>query len=80
MSKTLWIWESLPKQLEEADKSWLNEGDAVENVHRIGMGKLTVTVQGSLDNLPFVWRNRWARTRDVCQNQFRLKISSNHST
>lgn len=36
--KSLWIWEHLPQTLEEnADKSWLNEGDAVENVHRIEM-------------------------------------------
>jgi len=39
MAKTLWIWESLPKKIEEnADKSWLGEGDAVENVHRLEMG------------------------------------------
>lgn len=41
--KSLWIWEHLPQTLEEnADKSWLNEGDAVENVHRIEMSKVSL--------------------------------------
>lgn len=34
--KTLWIWEHLPKNVED-NKSWLKEGDAVENVHRLQM-------------------------------------------
>lgn len=37
--RALWIWEHLPKNLEETnDKSWLNEGDAVENVNRLKIG------------------------------------------
>ena len=39
--RALWIWEHLPKNLEETnDKSWLNEGDAVENVNRLKIGKM----------------------------------------
>jgi len=38
-SRKLWIWSTLPKNLEEnPDKSWLNQGDAVENVQRLSMG------------------------------------------
>ena len=38
--RTLWVWQSLPKVLEETpDRSWLKEGDAVENVQRLTMGK-----------------------------------------
>jgi len=37
--RALWIWEHLPKNLEDStDKSWLNEGDAVENVNRLKIG------------------------------------------
>jgi len=39
MGRTLWTWEHLPKNNEEnADTSWLNEGDAVENVNRLKIG------------------------------------------
>jgi len=38
-ARALWIWEHLPKNLEDSnDKSWLNEGDAVENVNRLKIG------------------------------------------
>ena len=41
--RALWIWEHLPKNLEETnDKSWLNEGDAVENVNRLKIGKMVL--------------------------------------
>jgi len=35
--RTLWIWEHLPQDVENgsSDKSWLNEGDAVENINRL---------------------------------------------
>lgn len=37
--RTLWVWQSLPKVLKEnPDKSWLKEGDAVENVQRLAIG------------------------------------------
>jgi len=37
--RALWVWEHLPKNLEDSsDKSWLNEGDAVENVNRLKIG------------------------------------------
>jgi len=39
MERTLWVWQSLPKVLEDnPDKSWLKAGDAVENVQRLAMG------------------------------------------
>jgi len=34
--RTLWTWAHLPTNVEDnMDKSWLHEGDAVENVHRL---------------------------------------------
>jgi len=34
--RTLWVWDTLPqKGLKPDDQSWLKEGDAVENVHRL---------------------------------------------
>ena len=37
--RNLWVWEHLPKNAEDSlDKSWLNEGDAVENIHRLKIG------------------------------------------
>ena len=45
MGRTLWTWEHLPKNNEEnADTSWLNEGDAVENVNRLKIGKLNFDI------------------------------------
>lgn len=39
MERTLWVWQSLPKVLDDnPDKSWLKAGDAVENVQRLAMG------------------------------------------
>eukprot|EP00093_Oithona_nana_P011097 11097.XXX_646250_647293_1 [CDS] Oithona nana genome sequencing. len=39
MDRTLWVWQSLPKVVEEnPDKSWIKEGDAVENAQRLAMG------------------------------------------
>ena len=38
--RTLWLWDTLPKKgLNEKDQTWLNKGDAVENVHRLKLGK-----------------------------------------
>ena len=39
-NRTLWVWESLPKDLssQSQDQGWLNDGDALENVHRLSMG------------------------------------------
>lgn len=43
--RTLWIWSTLPKQpLVAEDQSWRNEGDAVENVHRIQMSEFLSTI------------------------------------
>ena len=34
--RTLWTWAHLPTNVEDnMDKSWLHEGDAVENIHRL---------------------------------------------
>ena len=39
VGRNLWVWEHLPKNAEDSlDKSWLNEGDAVENIHRLKIG------------------------------------------
>ena len=39
--KTLWLWDTLPqKGLKSEEQTWLNEGDAVENVHRLTLGNL----------------------------------------
>ena len=48
--KTLWVWEHLPKNLAEVpDNSWLKEGDAVENLHRLEMSKyLFLVAKGKL--------------------------------
>jgi len=36
MGRTLWIWDTLPqKGIKSEDQTWINEGDAVENVHRL---------------------------------------------
>lgn len=41
MDRTLWVWQSLPKVVEEnPDKSWIKEGDAVENAQRLAMGNI----------------------------------------
>ena len=38
--RTLWTWAHLPTNVEDnVDKSWLHEGDAVENVHRLKISK-----------------------------------------
>ena len=38
--RTLWTWAHLPANDEDnMDKSWLHEGDAVENVHRLKISK-----------------------------------------
>ena len=40
LGRTLWIWDTLPqKGLQSADQTWLNEGDSVENVHRLNIGR-----------------------------------------
>ena len=40
-AKTLWLWDTLPqKGLKSEEQTWLNEGDAVENVHRLTLGNL----------------------------------------
>ena len=37
--KTLWLWDTLPKEvLKSEEQTWLKEGDAVENVHRLALG------------------------------------------
>lgn len=36
--RTLWVWDRLPKGMTADNQSWLREGDAVENVHRLHMG------------------------------------------
>ena len=39
--RTLWVWDTLPqKGLNPDDQSWLREGDAVENVHRLKLGNI----------------------------------------
>lgn len=39
-AKTLWLWDTLPqKGLKSEEQTWLKEGDAVENVHRLSLGK-----------------------------------------
>ena len=39
--RTLWLWSTLPtKPLVVEDQTWRKEGDAVENVHRLQMGKI----------------------------------------
>ena len=39
MGRTLWIWDTLPqKGIKTEDQTWINEGDAVENVHRLTIG------------------------------------------
>ena len=43
MDRTLWVWQSLPKVVEEnPDKSWIKEGDAVENAQRLAMGNIFI--------------------------------------
>ena len=38
--RTLWLWDTLPKKpLALEDQTWLHTGDAVENVHRLRLGK-----------------------------------------
>ena len=38
--RSLWLWEHLPKNIgDKPDQSWLKEGDAVENINRLEMGK-----------------------------------------
>ena len=39
--KTLWVWDTLPqKELKSEEQTWLKAGDAVENVHRLKLGKI----------------------------------------
>ena len=39
-TKTLWLWDTLPKKgLTAEEQTWLKEGDNVENVHRLNLGK-----------------------------------------
>ena len=39
--KTLWIWDTLPqKTIKSEEQTWLKEGDAVENAHRLKLGKI----------------------------------------
>jgi hypothetical protein len=46
--RTLWIWDTLPKKgLLPDDQKWLNEGDAVENVHRLNLGNDSKIVHSS---------------------------------
>ena len=46
--RTLWIWDTLPKKgLLSDDQKWLNEGDAVENVHRLNLGNDSKIVHSS---------------------------------
>ena len=40
-TKTLWLWDTLPKKgLAAEEQTWLKEGDSVENVHRLNLGKI----------------------------------------
>jgi len=51
VERTLWLWSTLPKKpLVVEDQTWRNEGDAVENVHRLQMGKTT--------RLSIIWKER----------------------
>ena len=39
-TKTLWLWDTLPqKGLTAEEQTWLKDGDSVENVHRLNLGK-----------------------------------------
>ena len=39
-TKTLWLWDTLPqKGLTAEEQTWLKEGDSVENVHLLNLGK-----------------------------------------
>ena len=39
IGRTLWLWDTLPqKGLKSEEQTWLKEGDAVENVHRLNLG------------------------------------------
>ena len=39
--KTLWVWDTLPqKELKSEEQTWLKAGDAVENAHRLKLGKI----------------------------------------
>ena len=41
-ARTLWLWDTLPqKGLKSEEQTWLKEGDAVENVHRLSLGKIS---------------------------------------
>ena len=41
--RTLWLWNTLPKNgLDAKDQTWLKKGDAVENIHRLKLGKLVI--------------------------------------
>merc|ERR1719412_1615683 len=38
IARTLWLWDTLPqKGLKSEEQTWLKEGDAVENVHRLSL-------------------------------------------
>jgi len=47
--KTLWVWDTLPqKTITSEEQTWLKEGDAVENAHRL---KLANHPKGSFDRI-----------------------------
>lgn len=42
IGRTLWLWDTLPqKGLKSEEQTWLKEGDAVENVHRLNLANHT---------------------------------------
>lgn len=44
--RTLWLWSTLPKKpLVVEDQTWRQEGDAVENVHRLQMGETSYVLE-----------------------------------
>ena len=50
--RTLWTWANLPTNVEDnMDKSWLHEGDAVENVHRLKISKHENVPAGDLRSM-----------------------------
>ena len=55
--RTLWTWAHLPTNVEDnMDKSWLHEGDAVENVHRLKISKHENIPAGNLRSSCFlIW-------------------------
>ena len=48
--KTLWVWDTLPqKELKSEKQTWLKAGDAVENAHRLKLGKIMCIFKFSLE-------------------------------